>query len=372
MFCAIRCPVRVLWLLLGAVLLALVSACGGDVSLRTEEAFGGRVFDLPVDLVPLPDGTYLLAQQSGEVLRIDETGAGEVVLDLSGVVATGHEELGLLAVAPDPAFAGTGAYFVHYVADGPLRNVVARYTIGSSEGHAIIEVDQPFENHNGGAMRFGPDGMLYVSFGDGGDRWDPLGNGQAPSNLLATVIRIDVTSRPGRYRIPADNPFVGRSSRSGRALSEVWAYGLRNTWRFEFDETTGALWGGDVGQNDAEEVNLLRAGGNYGWSVFEGPGCRIDSCDGIDAIPPRAWYSHAEGCAVVGGFVYRGDALPLGGDYLYGDLCGGTIWALPTDGANPEPRVVAELEPPIVGFAQGHQGEVFVLRQGGAILRLVD
>ena len=364
--------VRSLGLLLGVASLALLAACGGDRGVRTEEAFGGRVFELPVDLVPLPDGTYLLAQQSGEVLRIDSDGNGDVILDLSGAVATGHEELGLLAVAPDPAFDRTGAYFVHYVADEPLRSVVARYTVGSSEGRTILEVDQPFENHNGGAMRFGPDGMLYVSFGDGGDRWDPLANGQHPSTLLSTVIRIDVTSRPGTYRIPADNPFVGRASRSGRALSEVWAYGLRNTWRFEFDEVTGELWGGDVGQNDAEEVNLLRAGGNYGWRPFEGPQCRIESCEGIDAVPPVAWYAHDEGCAVVGGFVYRGEELPLSGEYLYADLCRGTVWALPVDVPEAQPRLVMELEPPIVGFARGQHGEVFVLRQGGPIVRLVN
>ncbi len=364
--------VRLVGLSLGLVVLAFAGSCSDGVSLRTEEAFGGRVFELPVDLVPLPDGSYLLAQQSGQVLRIDESGAGEVILDLSGVVATGHEELGLLAVAPDPDYERTGAYFVHYVADGPRRSVVARHTVGSQEGQTILEVPQPFENHNGGAMRFGPDGMLYISFGDGGDAWDPLGNGQDRPNLLSTVVRIDVTTRPGEYLVPADNPFVDGTPRSAKALPEVWAYGLRNTWRFEFDEVTGTLWAADVGQNDAEEVNLLRAGGNYGWSAFEGPGCRIDSCAGIESTPPVAWYSHADGCAVIGGFVYRGDGLPVDGDYLYGDLCRGTVWALPVDETKAAPRIVAELEPPLVGFARGQHGEVFVLRMGEPIARLVD
>ncbi|MGE3960844.1 MAG: sorbosone dehydrogenase family protein [Dehalococcoidia bacterium] len=350
---------------------AVLGACGDDGHLASEEVFGGRVFDLAVDLVPLPDGAYLLAQQSGEVLRVREDGDAEVILDLSGAIATGHEELGLLAVAPDPGFDRTGAYFVHYTAPSPLRNVVARYTLGSTEGQTILEVIQPFENHNGGAMRFGPDGMLYVSFGDGGAAWDPLEYGQDPLTLLGSVIRLDVTSEPGAYLVPDDNPFVDTRPGEPGGLPEVWAYGVRNTWRFEFDEATGELWGGDVGQNDAEEVNVLRAGHNYGWSAFEGPECRVESCEGVDAIPPVAWYSHADGCAIVGGFVYRGTELPVTGDYLYADLCRGTIWALETEEPSALPRIVGEIEPPIVGFARGRHGEVLVLRQGQPIVRLV-
>ena len=349
------------------VLALLIAACGAD-EVQSEEAFGGRAFHLPVDLVALPDETYLLAQQSGQVLRIDESGAGDVILDVSDKLATGHEELGLLAVAPDPAFDRTHAYFVHYVAPDPLRNVIARYTTDSDQGDVVLEVLQPFENHNGGAMRFGPDGMLYVSIGDGGDAWDPQGNGQNTFNLLASVLRIDVTSAPGTYRVPADNPFATESADEVRGLPEVWAYGLRNTWRFEFDPVTGELWGGDVGQNDAEEVNILRAGGNYGWSAFEGPDCRIDSCAGIEATPPVTWYSHADGCSITGGFVYRGDDLPLDGEYLYGDLCSGVVHAFHEGAA---PREVITLEPPLVGFARGHAGEVFVIRQGAPIVELV-
>jgi len=356
-----------------ALLILVVAGLGfassvGSTQLTTKEAFSGRVFDLPVDLVALPDGRYLLAQQSGEVLLVSEDGSGKVILDLGDRLATGHEELGMLAVAPEPAFDRTQAYFVHYTADDPLRNVVSRFTLDSDEESVVLEVPQPFENHNGGAMRFGPDGMLYVSFGDGGDAWDPLGHGQNPGTLLSTIVRIDVTSEPGAYVVPADNPFADPAASGIDARPEVWAYGVRNIWRFEFDEVTGDLWGGDVGQNDAEEVNLLEAGGNYGWSAFEGPSCRIDSCEGIDATPPVAWYSHRDGCAVVGGFVYHGDDLPLDGEYLYGDLCFGTIWSLPEDG---EPREVLTVTAPIVGFARGHHGEVFVIRQGEPIVELV-
>lgn len=356
-----------------ALLSGSLAACGGEPTFRAEPAFDGRVYDLPVDLLALPEGGYLLAEQDGRVTRLAEDGARQdIVVDLTAEVARGHEELGLLAIALDPSFAETGWLWVHYIADEPLRNVIARHDLGGGETSKpvlALEVPQPYENHNGGAMRFGPDGMLYVGIGDGGGAWDPEGNGQNVTTLLSSILRIDVTDagQDQAYAIPEDNPFAGRLVSGPEARAEVWAYGFRNPWRFDFDPETGDLWVGDVGQDHFEEVDLVRRGGNYGWSLMEGAHCRVDSCEGVTTVQPVTAYTHAEGCAVTGGVVVR-DGGPLDGDFVYGDLCSGTIWAV-ADGE--EPRVLTQVEGPIVAFAEDRDGGVLVLRFGAPVLRIV-
>ena len=251
----------------------------------------------------------------------------------------------------------------------------------------ILEVGQPYGNHNGGAVRFGPDGMLYVSVGDGGSGGDPQGNGQNLETLLGTVIRIDVraASESEPYAIPPDNPFVDVEG----ARPEIWAYGLRNPWRMAFDHTTGTLWLGDVGQDDLEEVDRIERGGNYGWNVLEGSACYFEDeegggaeaegadeerleCDAVGMVLPVAEYPHSLGCAVSGGVVYRGTAIEdLAGSYLFGDFCSGRIWAL-APGAD-EAVEIARADRGVAAFGTDAEGGVYVVTfdgSGGEVLRL--
>ena len=341
-------------------------------------ALGGRSFDQPIELGAYPGGRVFVAEQSGIVLLLDRDGENErTLLDLRSVVRFGGEE-GLLSVALDPAFGENGQLWVYYSpAEGPLRTRLSRFTVdddavdGASE-LVVLEVEQPFANHNGGSVRFGPDGMLYLSLGDGGAGGDPFGNGQDPSNLLSTIVRIDVrnASPEQPYVVPPDNP--GRTIPDAR--EEVWAYGLRNPWRMAFDPATGTLWIGDVGQNEVEEINIGQAGANYGWDILEGNDCfePPSGCDTAGTVPPVATYGHVEGnCSVTGGVVYRGAAVPsVAGAYLFGDFCSGRIWALVAD-LDSEPVLVATSERRIMSFGVDVDGEVYVLTFNGPILRIV-
>ena len=199
----------------------------------------------------------------------------------------------------------------------------------------LLEVEQPYPNHNGGQLAFGPDGYLYIGLGDGGSGGDPQGNGQDLTTLLGSILRIDVSnaSPAEPYRVPEDNPFWDDET----ARAEIWAYGLRNPWRFSFDEATGDLWTGDVGQNRFEEIDLVVRGGNYGWNVLEGTHCFSPKtgCDPTGKALPVLEYPINGGCSVIGGYVYRAAAIPsLAGAYVYGDFCSGKVSALRYDGAS--------------------------------------
>ena len=210
--------------------------------------------------------------------------------------------------------------------------------------------------------------MLYLGLGDGGDAWDPHGHGQDLGEMLGCVHQDRRQRRPPEepYRVPADNPFVGQRRRRTR----IWAYGLRNPWRMSFDPATGDLWAGDVGQDLAEEVNLIERGGNYGWATYEGVSCLADGCSLEGVVAPVTWYEHDPGCAVTGGAVYRGEELAaLAGRYLFGDLCSGAIWALDGEG---QPQSIAAVQGPLVSFATDFAGEVYVLQFGSPILRLAS
>ena len=229
----------------------------------------------------------------------------------------------------------------------------------------MLEVPQPFKNHNGGHLAFGPDGYLYIGLGDGGSRGDPHGNAQDTTNLLGSILRIDVSSASSRhpYAIPPDNPFVGLGA---GVREEIWAYGLRNPWRFSFDTVSGDLWAGDVGQGGYEEVNIIRPGLNYGWNIKEGLHCYQSSkkCPELNSEPPIVEYSHTAGkCSITGGYVYRGTSLPsLAGAYVYGDFCTGQIWAFRSDGAGvTEHSELLHADAEIYSFGQDQQGEIFVL-----------
>jgi glucose/arabinose dehydrogenase len=233
----------------------------------------------------------------------------------------------------------------------------------------VLEVEEPFSNHNGGAIRFGPDGLLYLGFGDGGSGGDPLGSGQDRSTLLGSIIRIDVrnASAAAPYAVPPTNPFVGEAG----VRPEIWAYGVRNPWRMSWD--AGLLWVGDVGQNAIEEISIARTGANLGWNRLEGNQCYQSGCSSEGTIAPVAVYGHGGGrCSVTGGVVYRGTQVPeIAGSYLYGDFCSGEVWAMPADGSS-SPVIVASGLGSVASFGLDATGEVYVLRFGQSIVRLVS
>ena len=327
---------------------ATVAATPAPIALV--EALEGRRFERPIEIGVYPPGgetggNVFVAEQDGIVL-IFHSGEESVLLDIRSRVRREGNEEGLLSVAVDPAFEQNGHLWLYYsVAGGERRTRLARFTVDLPSAAfsadpdselVVLEVEQPFQNHNGGAIRFGPDGMLYLGLGDGGGGGDRSGNGQDPSTLLGTIIRIDVRNATAvqPYVVPADNP--GRSIAGARP--ELFAYGLRNPWRMAFDPATGALWVADVGQGDVEEVDVVEAGGNYGWNILEGGDCFSppSNCDRAGTVAPVATYRHDEGCSVTGGVVSRDPSQPgIFGYYLYGDFCSGRIWAYPAGGGDP-------------------------------------
>jgi glucose/arabinose dehydrogenase len=337
-------------------------------------------FDRMVALIPIPsdDGhAVVLTQQDGVIYRaslVDESGEPSVFLDLRGKMTDepANEE-GLLGLAFSPQFETDRRFFVHYTGAGQRRTVIERYTVADgaaapASGHVILEVPQPFPNHNGGSIEFGPDGYLYLALGDGGAAGDPQGNGQNRDVLLGKILRIDVSG--DAYTIPLDNPFA-----QGGGRSEIWAFGLRNPWRMTFDRETGDLWAGDVGQGEWEEVDRIAKGANYGWSEMEGPDCfREDPCENEGMVLPRAAYgTHDDGaCSVTGGYVYRGASMPeLDGWYVYGDFCSGRVWALDTTNEVSGPIVLMDSGKQISSFAQDTTGELYLVTFARAVYRLV-
>jgi len=308
--------------------------------------FPGLSLRRPTQALQAPgdDRHLFVLEQAGRVLRLDPQSPPskqvETWLDIREQVNDQGNEEGLLSMAFHPRFAENGFVYCYFTASRPRRSELTRFTLDKSTGRpdvssakVLLEVAQPYPNHNGGTVLFGPDGMLYLSLGDGGAANDPHGNGQNLGSLLGKVIRIDVDHPDAgkSYGIPKDNPFVDTRG----ARPEVWASGLRNVWRMSFDRATGRLYGGDVGQNTWEEVDLIEKGGNYGWNPREGlhafPGGKSGNA-GDRFVEPIAEYSHAEGVSVTGGFVYRGRRMPaLQGVYLYADYAFGTIWGLRCD-----------------------------------------
>lgn len=325
----------------------------------------------------------LVVSQSGEVFSFaKDSSAAErsTVLDWRDETSRDGNEEGLLGLALSPEFESNGEVYLYYSASqGARRSVVSRFAttgtgaelrIDPASEEVMLEVSQPFSNHNGGHMEFGPDGYLYIGLGDGGSGGDPQGNGQNLSTLLGSMLRIDV-SGGGAYTIPADNPFASDAN----ARPEAWAYGLRNPWRFSFDRETGELWAGDVGQSAFEEINILRAGGNYGWATMEAFECYgSENCDQMGLELPVVAYAHAgNGCSVTGGYVARGEGLGvLNGYYLYADFCSGRLWAL--DAANAEagaePVMLRSDGPNVSSFAEDLDGQLYFLAFDGRIYRI--
>ena len=353
--------------------------------MQVERVFPNLSFRRMTGMAYAEDGSdrLFVLQQRGVIVSFaneQSVAAVDVFLDISERVSDRGNEEGLLGLAFDPDFRDNGYFYVYYSAASPQRSVLSRFSVrpdgvvaDAGSERVIMEVEQPYSNHNGGQIAFGPDGYLYVGLGDGGGRGDPRENGQDLSTLLGSIIRIDVggLDEVGSYGIPEDNPFVGVDGARG----EIWAYGIRNPWRFSFDGENGELWMADVGQNRFEEVNIVRRGLNYGWNVMEGSECFEPSrgCDRQGLEMPIAEYGREGGCSVTGGYVYRGARLPsLYGAYVYGDFCSGKIWALRYEGGQvTEQLELVDSRLEISSFGVDQDGEIFVLSFDGGIYRVV-
>lgn len=391
------------------------SAAGDDSSelasqVEFQPAFEGQVFERPIYLTHADDGSgrlYVMGQLGTiEMLESADDPEPTRVLDIRDKVNfdENKNEEGMLGIAFHPQYKTNREVYVYYTPDhggedAERRSVVSRFTaeknspqIDPESEEVVLTLDQPYWNHNGGTIVFGPDGMLYIGLGDGGLYGDPHNNGQDTQTLLGSILRIDVDrAEDGRnYAIPADNPFAGKPEQ-GRP--EIWAYGLRNVWRMAFDEQTGELWAGDVGQDVWEEIDIIRGGGNYGWNVREGRHPYVPKQRGDD--PPKStqqsgaaekdagdgkfvepvWeYHHDVGKSITGGAVYRGDDVSaLEGLYIYADYISGAIYALDpgTGQRKPTNYVLRPKGLPVTSFGEGPQGELFVLQTDGVVYQVV-
>jgi glucose/arabinose dehydrogenase len=331
-------------------------------------------FRRPLAVTHAGDGRLFVVEQEG-LIWILENGVrlSEPFLDLRQQVNDRANEQGFLGLAFHPDYAQNGFFFVNFTgADGETR--ISRFSRSLDPNHAdvdsesiLLTIAQPYGNHNGGSIAFGPDGYLYIGTGDGGSGGDPLGNGQRLDTLLGKILRLDVDSvQP--YAIPPDNPFM-----QGGGLPEIWAYGLRNPWRIAFDKQGGDLFIADVGQNQWEEINYQAAdsigGENYGWNLREG----AHPYAGGEAAwsDPIAEYDHGMGCSVTGGEVVRDPRLPLwSGLYLYGDYCTGRIWGLLSDGQRWSNHLLYESNFTLSSFGQDSSGRIYLVDHRGGIYRL--
>jgi len=380
-------PARFSHLLPLAVL--LLTACSSDgesspppvaLDLTLEPVATG--FDFPLLLTAPAGDSRLFVVEKGGLIKVVKSGAVHATpfLDVSSLVSSGGEQ-GLLGLAFDPQYATNGRFFISYT-NRSGDNVLASYQVSAdadradANGVIRLTVGQPYDNHNGGHIVFGPDGYLYMGIGDGGSGGDPQGHGQDRNDLLGSILRLDVSGATG-YAVPAGNPLVGVAGTRG----ELWDWGLRNPWRFSFDRSTGDLYIGDVGQDSREEIDVSTAtsgggkGVNYGWNIMEGMQCYdAGSCDMTGLTLPVLDYSHSDGCSVTGGYVYRGAAIPgLVGTYFYSDYCGGWIRSFKyAGGAVTEAGSWDALAPGggVPSFGEDAAGELYLVTRSGGIYRI--
>jgi glucose/arabinose dehydrogenase len=338
-------------------------------------------FNRPVYLTHAGDERLFVVEQDGTI-RIVQDGAllPQPFLNIDPLVGSGESEQGLLSVAFHPNYGENGRFFVYYT-DTDGDTVVARYQVSDDDPNqanpdsalVLLTQSQPYGNHNGGLLKFGPDGYLYVGLGDGGYANDPLLAGQDTATLLGKLLRLDVDFNESGYAIPANNPFVNDEA----ARNEIWAYGLRNPWRFSFDRLTGDLYIADVGQNIWEEVHFQPAnspgGENYGWNIMEGAHCfQAESCDETGLEQPIVEHQHGTGdCSITGGYVYRGQQfLSLYGNYFYGDYCSGNMWSLlrQPDGTWVNNQVFGLRGLFISSFGEDVNGELYLLSYGDGVV----
>jgi len=352
--------------------------------LEPVRAFSGLKFERPVEVTYAGDGfnRLFVVEQRGVIYVIenrDDVEEKRIFLDIQDVVSRDGNEEGLLGLAFHPEYKTNGEFFVYYSTQ-PRASVISRFRVSQADSNLadrdfeeeLMRIEQPYSNHNGGSIRFGPDGFLYIGLGDGGLANDPHVNAQNLSTLLGSILRIDVDRKDPElaYAIPKDNPFIDQRDARG----EIWAYGLRNVWRMAFDSKTGNLWAADVGQNRVEEVNLIERGGNYGWNVREGfqPFEPNVPHKPIDLIDPLVEYSRQDGQSVTGGLVYRGDRLSeFEGAYFYADYLSGKVWTLRRDGNQvAENRLVCETGLEIAAFGEDAVGEMYLCGFDGNLYKL--
>ncbi len=363
--------------LLAAAAILAAAACAGAVEPPREIALElvANDFSHPVAVRHAGDGSgrLFVVEQDGRIAVVEDgTVRGEPFLDIVSQVQSGGNEQGLLGLAFHPDFEENGFFFVDYTHDaagsGPDVTRVSRFTVSVEDPNladpgsevVLLQFDQDFSNHNGGDLQFGPDGYLYIATGDGGSARDPNARAQNLGSLLGKLLRIDVDGgRP--YAVPPDNPFVDVHT----ARPEIWAYGLRNPWRFSFDRKTGDLFIGDVGQNEVEEIDFQPAantgGENYGWSCMEGDSqVDFNPCDGSLLTAPILVYNHQLGCSVTGGYRYRGAITEMNGRYVFGDFCSGRIWFASESGGEWNAEEWADTGISISSFGEDETGELYV------------
>lgn len=374
-----------------ALVVAAIDGCGSSSEgslpqgrgARLQQVASGLSFPLYLTSPPGDMNRLFIVEKTGAIRIVqDGTLLPTAFLDISSKVSGGAEQ-GLLGLAFDPAYASNGRFVVHYT-DVAGDTQLSAFHVSSDPNVAdaaseqvILTADQPFENHNGGQVLFGPDGFLYLGLGDGGSGNDPQGRGQDLSDLLGSILRLDLQSG-NPYGIPADNPFIAQAG----ARPEVWSYGLRNPWRFSFDRATGDLYIADVGQSQFEEVDVSLSsegsgkGVNYGWNVMEGAHCLTGTCDQTGLALPVFEYDHSHGeCSITGGYAYRGSAIPdLQGLYFFSDFCQGWVRSFRHQtGGVIELTDWPTLRPGglVTSFGEDAAGELYVLASSGGVFKFV-
>ncbi len=349
------------------------------------EAFPELSFTRPLDIQHAGDESdrLFVAEQAGVIYVFpNDTSVAEKTefLNIMDRVDDSGNEMGLLGLAFHPDYESNGYFYVNYTASDPRRTIISRFRVSDDDpDHAgrdseleILTYEQPYSNHNGGQISFGPDGYLYIGSGDGGSGGDPENNGQDRTTLLGTILRIDVDVQEdgNQYGIPPDNPFVGNDE---GYREEIFAWGLRNPWRFSFDPETDRLWVGDVGQNAREAVYIVENGLNYGWNIVEGSICYPpgSECDKSGLEMPVYEYTHDQGQSITGGFVYRGSALPeLAGLYIFADFVSGRLWTLEhSDLENPSVSEPIETDFGVSSFGIDEDNEIYICGFDGKIYR---
>ncbi len=386
-----RYPSFIVLLALSISVVPVHAHAADPVKVTIDPAFPNLKLTRPVFLTHPGDGTdrIVILEQPGRVLWWDnkqDVTDYNVALDIRTKVGSKGNEEGLLGLAFHPKFKENGYVYLHYTAAPGLKNIVSRWTFDKERKEidpkseiVLLSLVQPFDNHNGGCLGFGPDGFLYIAFGDGGQRDDPLDNAQNKNTWFGKILRIDVdgpaeTDKSKPYYIPKDNPFVGKEN----IKPEIYAYGLRNPWRFSFDRKTGTLYAGEVGQDLWEMIYIIEKGGNYGWPVMEGThkftkqnGVSPKFAPGEKAIPPIAEHPHTVAKSITGGYVYRGKAIPdLDGAYVYGDYQTGIMWYLRYDGKTAGKPIGIGATPEIASFGEDRDGEIYVCNLKGKLFRL--